>query len=741
MRRLQYLFLLIGLSVNAQTSDPLCGTEATAEQIEFMNSLIHKGSLSNSSRSIANTSNIVNVPLKFFLIRQSNNTGGLPESRISSLIDEVNNIYSPAGMVFFQVEDPTIIASDNFYNLDSSEENELAASRDLSGVINIYVSENLTSGGSALCGYTRFPPSTDRVFLAADCADNEFGTTAHELGHYFTLYHTHGKTNTGTTDELVDGSNCTTAGDDICDTPADPNLSGLVSGCSYTGSLKDINGAFFAPNPRNIMSYAPNGCRDFFSTGQFERIRSGLESGRDYLNLVYDNFTAKFSSDLRVGCAPFTIEFTDLTSNAASRNWNFPGSDKENSPLKTVFVTYDEPGFYTVSLTVTNAEGQESEVTRENYILVEDPFENLLQAPSENSFLTSDLPEKWEVDNKDQSVTWAYDASSSDAAGGSYFIDNYNYGAELTPQFDDLNLSSFDLRDIKLLTIEFSYAYTHRFEEGENLAAYDSIAVGFKLDCDKDITELFRSGGNELMTTSSAQNDFFVPSENDWSNIEVTLDISSISRVDDHSTLTPIIRNETGNGNNFYLDNLVLTPDFSLDSVEFFRVRIDDGNVTLRWANSAFNSRSVIIERSIDDADFVVIDEIDASITEYIDSSIQQEDIQTVQYRVKNVNNIEESSYSVIDGLDLLSTGISNEEIIVIYPNPAKNQVKLNVADQLLSKITSIEIIGLNGKAIHKIDDFSNQVVIDISSLKNGIFFVKINSDTTPIYKKLIKTN
>jgi hypothetical protein len=96
---------------------------------------------------------------------------------------------------------------------------------------------------------------------------------AHEVGHGIGLPHTHGYTNYGTTDELVDGSNCETHGDHFCDTPADPNILGLVNGsCIYTGSLTDANGDFYVPNTGNIMSYTNGGCRDHFSTDQLDRM-------------------------------------------------------------------------------------------------------------------------------------------------------------------------------------------------------------------------------------------------------------------------------------------------------------------------------------------------------------------------------------------------------------------------------------------------------------------------------------
>ncbi len=98
---------------------------------------------------------------------------------------------------------------------------------------------------------------------------------SHELGHVVGLPHTHGYTNSGTTDELADGSNCDTHGDRFCDTPADPNLLGVVNGaCGYTGTAKDANGMAYAPDTRNIMSYTSSHCADTLTPMQLGRSRA-----------------------------------------------------------------------------------------------------------------------------------------------------------------------------------------------------------------------------------------------------------------------------------------------------------------------------------------------------------------------------------------------------------------------------------------------------------------------------------
>jgi GEVED domain/Secretion system C-terminal sorting domain len=110
------------------------------------------------------------------------------------------------------------------------------------------------------------------------------------MGHYYGLYHTHGKSNCGTTDELVNDPNCARTGDDVCDTPADPNLLGLFCSeslvdsatCMYIGTEVDRIGNPFQPDPSNIMAYTWEHCTTRFTPGQYERMRFFAENVRLY---------------------------------------------------------------------------------------------------------------------------------------------------------------------------------------------------------------------------------------------------------------------------------------------------------------------------------------------------------------------------------------------------------------------------------------------------------------------------
>jgi len=94
------------------------------------------------------------------------------------------------------------------------------------------------------------------------------------LGHFFGLSHTY-ENSEGL--ELVDGSNCKTTGDKICDTPADPYPEYDVIGnyiddeCVFFVVKKDVNGDIYLPDVTNIMSnYFPCQCK--FSVEQYKKM-------------------------------------------------------------------------------------------------------------------------------------------------------------------------------------------------------------------------------------------------------------------------------------------------------------------------------------------------------------------------------------------------------------------------------------------------------------------------------------
>jgi hypothetical protein len=214
--------------------------------------------LSSRNSTVTNS-----VPIKAHIIRQTDETGGLTVTELKNAITVFNANFDTAGLNFFLCEGINYIDSDAYYNFQSNEEGALTGPNNINGVINIYFTDAASSGGNPVCEYAYFPGGPETIMMVNNCVTN--GTTlSHEMGHFFALPHTHGNSNVdGSTEELVNGSNCETTGDFICDTPADPQLNtdNVNSGCQYVGSTQDANNDFYQPDPLNLMSYSRKNCR------------------------------------------------------------------------------------------------------------------------------------------------------------------------------------------------------------------------------------------------------------------------------------------------------------------------------------------------------------------------------------------------------------------------------------------------------------------------------------------------
>jgi len=99
----------------------------------------------------------------------------------------------------------------------------------------------------------------------------------------------------------------------------------------------------------------------------FNQYTSTSLTKKQYIRVV-DMPRANFVADKTVGNAPFAVTFTDLSKgNPTSWSWNF--GDGQISMEQSPVHTYTENGVYTVSLSASNANGEDKE-TKLNYITV-----------------------------------------------------------------------------------------------------------------------------------------------------------------------------------------------------------------------------------------------------------------------------------------------------------------------------------------------------------------------------------
>ena len=90
---------------------------------------------------------------------------------------------------------------------------------------------------------------------------------------------------------------------------------------------------------------------------------------------------AAFTSAVRSGTAPLTVQFTDRSTGAPQTYaWDFTNDKTIDSTAKSPSFTYATAGTYTVNLTVTNANGKDSEI-KTGYIRVSAPGTNPYHQP------------------------------------------------------------------------------------------------------------------------------------------------------------------------------------------------------------------------------------------------------------------------------------------------------------------------------------------------------------------------
>lgn len=194
---------------------------------------------------------------------------------LTDAITIVNEMFSPI-CVSFEVCEFNILPNYRFDTLGINREfTEIQSKFNQDNKINLYFVNRIGERP-----YTDWALSTFggiNIYDGGAIVLEKFGIERilpHALGHFFGLLNTYEGG-----DELVNGSNCSTAGDRLCDTPADPYREG-ASGmapindfCEYYPAVapQDSNGDYYIPDVCNVMSrYEGDNCSYHFSYEQLK---------------------------------------------------------------------------------------------------------------------------------------------------------------------------------------------------------------------------------------------------------------------------------------------------------------------------------------------------------------------------------------------------------------------------------------------------------------------------------------
>jgi Pregnancy-associated plasma protein-A. len=275
------LIVLLGfvsnLSVLLAQNDLTCGTLLGENQKTFESK--YPMPQGTATQALPQVNRVVHVSVYVVSGAVSFNT-----SSLVPVIEDSLNQYFGRISLRFKICNTTLVTNHQFDSLNVMINGpELIKQYSERNTINLYLVTNLiAANGKNASGLTYMPVDSNMNYIFIEKKSFSSLAMAHQLGHFFDLYHTH---ETGFGTELPDKSNCSTTGDRCCDTEASPDLS-LAKvdsvNCTYKDMIK-VQNQLYSPSLTNIMSSGPAKCRCCFSNTQYLRMVYALNNFRKYL--------------------------------------------------------------------------------------------------------------------------------------------------------------------------------------------------------------------------------------------------------------------------------------------------------------------------------------------------------------------------------------------------------------------------------------------------------------------------
>lgn len=257
------------------------------------------------------------------------------------------------------------------------------------------------------------------------------------------------------------------------------------------------------PNIENIMDYSS--CPKMFTKGQKDKVRQSAISmiGNralliDTANLVFTGLLdanynpttvtpcgpiADFSSNKAMTCAGQAVTFnsTSYNSTPTSYLWVFEGGSPATSTLATQSVTYSTPGTYSVSLTVSNADGSSTK-TVDNFFKTNWNAGQMTLPYSEDFETGQWWPAGWVNINADfNTLTWGISEYGANFSAKSLVLPNANFTNNFPGNdgnVDIMETPSFDFSNTTNVSLAFDYSFARKTG-----VVADTFKVQYSLDC------------------------------------------------------------------------------------------------------------------------------------------------------------------------------------------------------------------------------------------------------------------
>lgn len=190
-------------------------------------------------------------------------------------------------------------------------------------------------------------------------------------------------------------------------------------------------------------------------------------------------------------------------------------------------------------------------------------------------------------------------------------------------------------------------------------------------------------------------------------------------------------------GSYYFIDDLKIEASVVLPiELLSFDVKNEKNHVRTYWATvSEIDNDFFTLERSIDAQNWNEIGEVDGNgnSTELIDYLfIDRSPLDGLAYyRLKQTDFSGETSYSNVRSV------IRDDYDIVLYPNPTSGIVTIRAFETQIEDISLFDALGKNVTPQISFESLSknNEIILDISTLSNGVYTLRIGNKLTKIIK------
>lgn len=312
---LRLLLLVLGLGLGNLAAAQYCSTP----QEPLLNRLEN-----NQKQMVVSSRGAIKyIPITYHLVADANGNGRVEEENVLKQHANLQVQYGDQEIVWY-IDRFNYFDNDAVYNSPGTNaaRTQMRLRKD-NNSINIFITNNADDGSGVGLTLAYYDPQEDWIVSRRNEINGVSHILGHEIGHFFSLAHTHAgwdcvpftlddytnPVNVMVTlpceggggsalIELHDRSNCSTAGDRICDTPEDYNLGLLYDpGCDQNTEIMDKNGEIITPMVDNFMSYYSD-C----NTRQFTPTQKNL------INTDYFTFDRQY---IRTGVTPNTTPVVD----------------------------------------------------------------------------------------------------------------------------------------------------------------------------------------------------------------------------------------------------------------------------------------------------------------------------------------------------------------------------------------------------------------------------------------------